>query len=557
LAIHRLQRKRETLAGLIFDEEREEIVHLHKTAQRLLKCVHVINPFAEELSFANDRTRTRRDQPKYLALIRTIALLKQYQRPIKTLMTKRGKVVEYIEVELADIELANRLTGDALRRTASEMPAQTERVLVKIAAFVSKRAEEKKISREEVRFTRREIREAMGIGNTQVMLHLQRFLGWCDERAVVLAVDVTRDVLEDYKRHLFHRRKEDGRPLRRTTQMHVLGSVLGLFKWLTKRGLRLTNPGAMLELPRVERNLPHPALTPAEVEQVLGAIDVTQPLGLRDRTILEMAYSTGMRRIELAHVKLSDIDAARGTVLVRQGKGKKARVVPIGARALAWLEKYLEDVRPFFRDGLGRGRDLPVEVRDADGGGLAHGDGEALPRPRGAREAGFAAHLPAQRGDGDARGRGGHPSDPGVSRTREPDLDAGLHEGRDPDAEDGARADAPGGAATSDPARAYGQAGRRTQAMMAPLQASRAGEARSSDARVRTMNAVPAELLKAALALPAEAREQLLAELASSLEADGGALSEADEDELVARLERVRAGEFVEARDVLNRHARR
>lgn len=177
---------------------------------------------------------------------------------------------------------------------------------------------------------------------------LRRFASWAEERAVVKAIEVTPRVLEDYKRHLFHRRKRDGRPLNRKTQMHLLVSVLCLMKWLHKRGLVLSNPGANLELPRVERTLPHPALTPQEVERVLGAIDVTQPLGVRDRAILEMAYSTGMRRIELSHVKLADVDAQRGTVLVRQGKGKKDRVVPIGQRALAWLEKYLEEVRPFF-----------------------------------------------------------------------------------------------------------------------------------------------------------------------------------------------------------------
>jgi len=177
---------------------------------------------------------------------------------------------------------------------------------------------------------------------------LRPFLDWCEERAVIHAVDVTASVLEDYKRRLFHQRKQDGRPLRRSTQTRALVNVLGLMKWLAKRGLILTNPGALLEMPRVEKNLPHSALTPAEVEQVLGAIDVTQPLGLRDRAILEMAYSTGMRRTELRNVKLGDVDAERGTVVVRQGKGKKDRVVPIGERALAWLEKYLEEVRPFF-----------------------------------------------------------------------------------------------------------------------------------------------------------------------------------------------------------------
>ena len=177
---------------------------------------------------------------------------------------------------------------------------------------------------------------------------LRRFFTWCDERGVATAVEITPSVIEDYKRHLFHRKKKDGKPLSRKTQLHLLVSLLGFTKWLLKRGLVLTNPGALIELPQIDRRLPHPALTIEEVEQVLGAIDVTEPLGLRDRTILEMAYSTGMRRIELAHVSLEDVDAQRGTVYVRRGKGNKDRVVPIGARALSWLDKYLEEVRPFF-----------------------------------------------------------------------------------------------------------------------------------------------------------------------------------------------------------------
>jgi integrase/recombinase XerD len=177
---------------------------------------------------------------------------------------------------------------------------------------------------------------------------MRRFFTWCDERGIATAVEITPSVIEDYKRHLFHRKKKDGKPLSRKTQLHLLVSLLGFTKWLLKRGLVLTDPGALIELPQIDRRLPHPALTIEEVEQVLGAIDVTQPLGLRDRTILEMAYSTGMRRIELAHACLEDVDAERGTVYVRRGKGNKDRVVPIGARALSWLDKYLEEVRPFF-----------------------------------------------------------------------------------------------------------------------------------------------------------------------------------------------------------------
>jgi len=87
-------------------------------------------------------------------------------------------------------------------------------------------------------------------------------------------------------------------------------------------------------------------LTEIEAEKVLAAVDVREPMGIRDRAILETLYSTGIRRMELIGLALTDLDTERGTLLVRQGKGKKDRMVPIGERAIAWLEKYLAEVRP-------------------------------------------------------------------------------------------------------------------------------------------------------------------------------------------------------------------
>jgi len=180
---------------------------------------------------------------------------------------------------------------------------------------------------------------------------LRRFLDWSEERSIVRTGDVTKIVLEDYKKFQYRRKKPDGSAISRTTQHHTLRTIRGFTKWLHRRGVILTDPGAFVELPRLEQHLPPTALTPLEVEQILGAIDVTQLSGLRDRTILEVAYSTGMRRLELSRLKINDVDADRGTVMVRQGKGKKDRVVPIGARALAWLDKYLEESRPFLLVG--------------------------------------------------------------------------------------------------------------------------------------------------------------------------------------------------------------
>jgi len=117
-AIQDLQRFEETLEGLMSTQQREDTLKLHKNAQRLLKPIKVVNPYAEQLTFLDDKTRTRRDHKKYLTLIRSIALLHQYQREVKTTYYK-GKNLSYIEVTLEDIELANHLVHDILGRSAA------------------------------------------------------------------------------------------------------------------------------------------------------------------------------------------------------------------------------------------------------------------------------------------------------------------------------------------------------------------------------------------------------------------------------------------------------
>jgi DNA primase catalytic core len=174
-AIHRLQRERQTLAGLLARQDRAEILKLHQSAQRLLRPLLVANPFARELTFLDDRTRTRRDHVKYLTLIRTIALLHQHQREIRK--TKHaGREVEYIEATVADISLANRLAHQVLGRSLDELPPQTRRLLGELDRFLSLKKQQLKKERSELRFTRREVRERIGWGDTQLRLHLARLV---------------------------------------------------------------------------------------------------------------------------------------------------------------------------------------------------------------------------------------------------------------------------------------------------------------------------------------------------------------------------------------------
>jgi integrase/recombinase XerD len=176
--------------------------------------------------------------------------------------------------------------------------------------------------------------------------YLRAFAAWVEERGVTQASEVTRAVLERYQGFLTRYRKKSGESLSFRSQHIQLTALRLFFKWLAKERHIEHNPASEMELPRLGRRLPKAAMTIEETETVLALPDLTNPLGLRDRAILEVLYSTGIRRSELAHLTLPDLDFGRGIVFINQGKGKKDRFVPIGQRAIAWVVKYLEEARP-------------------------------------------------------------------------------------------------------------------------------------------------------------------------------------------------------------------
>jgi integrase/recombinase XerD len=173
-------------------------------------------------------------------------------------------------------------------------------------------------------------------------VHIGFFLDWCAERGLSEPIDVTRTVLESYQRHLLHYRKANGEALSFRSQLARLVPLRVWFKWMAREHYLLHNPASELELPRTGHRLPKAVLSIEEVERVLAQPDVHDVLGLRDRAILETLYSTGMRRLELANLKLHDLDLERGTIFINQGKGQKDRMIPIGERAAQWVAKYLE-----------------------------------------------------------------------------------------------------------------------------------------------------------------------------------------------------------------------
>jgi integrase/recombinase XerD len=175
-------------------------------------------------------------------------------------------------------------------------------------------------------------------------VHMQMFLTWCRRNRIRFPAQITRTTLENYQRYLFDYRKKDGQPLAVASQHSRLAPLKVWFKWLAGRNCIAEDPASDLELPRVGYKLPN-VLNKDETELVMQGPNLQDALGIRDRAILEIFYSTGMRRMELLKLRLYDVDKKHGLVTIREGKGKRDRVVPVGERALSWLEKYLTEVR--------------------------------------------------------------------------------------------------------------------------------------------------------------------------------------------------------------------
>ena len=178
---------------------------------------------------------------------------------------------------------------------------------------------------------------------------LRTFLAWAEDRDLHRPEQITKPILESYQRWLYRYRKANGKPLGITTQRARLGAIQNFFQWLCKNNLLPANPAADLELPRKPAKILPRALSIAEVNAILSIPDTNDPLGIRDRAILELFYATGIRRSEITRIDLEDLDQERAVLTIRQGKGKKDRVVPVGERALDWLRQYLETTRPLLQ----------------------------------------------------------------------------------------------------------------------------------------------------------------------------------------------------------------
>ena len=182
------------------------------------------------------------------------------------------------------------------------------------------------------------------VGSRCVML--KYFMRHCLTLGISEAAQMTAAVVCGYQNALCDHRKSNGQPLAAGTQTQRLIAVAQFFRYLAGKGILLPDPAAGLELPRNGHRLPRNLLSTTEVETLIHFPNIRKPLGLRDRAILELLYSTGIRRCELCTLDLSHLDIDGQTVRIDLGKGARDRMVPIGDRALRWIRKYIAKARP-------------------------------------------------------------------------------------------------------------------------------------------------------------------------------------------------------------------
>ncbi len=170
LAIHKLQRQARTLEGLRLKKRRAKILTLLQNCQRLLKPIDIINPYADELTFTAERTRTRRDHEKYLTLIESVTLLHQHQRPLDD----DPEAGPHLKTTLEDIAIANAIAPEVLGRSLDELPPQTRRLLEALKVMVAETCKAQAIDQDKFLFSRRQVRERTGWSQMQIRRHLDR-----------------------------------------------------------------------------------------------------------------------------------------------------------------------------------------------------------------------------------------------------------------------------------------------------------------------------------------------------------------------------------------------
>lgn len=182
----------------------------------------------------------------------------------------------------------------------------------------------------------------------KIQLALDGFINWLKVHNEVDTPErIQINHLDGWQQHLIQWRTVKGLPLKPSTMNVRITSVRGWLNFLVSRGYVLKAVAKILEPVKMPRLLPMDVLTHAQVKKLFNRIDTTTPLGYRNRALLELLYSCGLRAKEVLALDLNDINFDYGTAIVH-GKGSKDRLVPIGKTALRYLQSYVAGVRPFL-----------------------------------------------------------------------------------------------------------------------------------------------------------------------------------------------------------------
>ncbi len=177
---------------------------------------------------------------------------------------------------------------------------------------------------------------------------LNRFFAWIEAQGVFELGRVTKDLVQDYQAHLYEIMNSRGEPNSVFHQNNALKAIKSVFHFLVQSNYLTSDPTRDVSYAKTPKRLPRSILTSQEAKQVVHAPNTSTATGYRDRTMMEVFYSTGMRRSELINLMVSDVDYRGGLIRINSGKGNKDRVVPVGKIACRYLENYITGVRPLL-----------------------------------------------------------------------------------------------------------------------------------------------------------------------------------------------------------------
>lgn len=178
------------------------------------------------------------------------------------------------------------------------------------------------------------------------IFHLNRFLKYLRENDIGDITSITKETIRHYQTHLYEEINFKGLPNSAAAQNNALSVVKSFFRFLCENNYLSNDPAKDIPYARIPKRLPRSILTQSEMRKLLHAPDTKTVLGYRDRTILEVLYSSGIRKEEINGILLEEVDYQEGFIRINKGKGGKDRVVPIGRIACRYLENYIKAVRP-------------------------------------------------------------------------------------------------------------------------------------------------------------------------------------------------------------------